>query len=605
MHIRRLPIVLMALCAAVAACTAGAGELPVVRGSRPGDIPEWAPRQREVLELNATIAREFEKGFLKQDGALTGDIRHGGGVSAPDDVMETLAKLPLLYAMGAHEDTWRVYWKAYKGIAAQCTEMGLFENEMVKHLDWHHNGEQYQGFWMAALVAHDDPEYRRLAVKFAGFFDGSNPDVPNYDPEHKVVRSINCGGAGPILHATVKQWNADAEEGSEFWTPWRECGHDGPINLVTTNFGTTAYLLTGDEKHRKRTMEYIDAWRRRAEDNGGIIPSIVELDGTAPEQWWGGVMGWNFRQFGGLFHVSTGERVAWGNALLLTGDDSYYDSLRTVADEVWKHHESEEATDRRTGETQTRYYLPAHYDGKGWTGVMRHPHSQGIYASILANIYLATMAEQDLERLMNRVHSGIYAAGHAAWQEGGYERDWIAWLGGEESDWPVRELDRIIARSERDVADIRKEAAAGVEKRRARGWPRHWSWVGPVVNQRTGGIMPLWTGQLLLCRLFYFDPQRGGRAGMPADCAALVSALGDESVTVTLVNMNPDQSRTIIVQAGAYSEHRFTTVRAEGGKPVEVDGTRFVAELKPGSTLELTVGMERYVNEPVLGRSAP
>ena len=55
-------------------------------------------------------------------------------------------------------------------------------------------------------------------------------------------------------------------------------------------------------------------------------------------------------------------------------------------------------------------------------------------------------------------------------------------------------------------------------------------------------------------RLRYFDPEMR-RAGLPKDMAALVEKLTDDSVTVTLVNLDPISPRSLIVQAGGYREH--------------------------------------------------
>ena len=212
--------------------------------------------------------------------------------------------------------------------------------------------------------------------------------MPNYDPERKIIRSMLSGGAGPVFHATREQW---CEGGGEFWDPWLDCGHDGPVNLVTTCFGTTAFALTGDEAYRRRTLEYIDAWRKRAEDNGGIIPSIVKLDGTVPKEWWGGVMGWDFKPFGGLFQVSSGPRAAWANALLLTGDDSYYDTMRHLCDEFWKR--------RLTDDAGRLTDIPRYIGKDGWYGKLSPGCAQGVYANLLANIYMATMKQDDLQRI--------------------------------------------------------------------------------------------------------------------------------------------------------------------------------------------------------------
>ena len=42
--------------------------------------------------------------------------------------------------------------------------------------------------------------------------------------------------------------------------------------------------------------------------------------------------------------------------------------------------------------------------------------------------------------------------------------------------------------------------------------------------------------------------------------AALVEKLEADAATLTLVNTNPVEARTVVVQAGGYGEHRFDSV---------------------------------------------
>jgi len=558
--------------------------------------PAWALAERELLDVDSQIAKEFDRVFLLPNGYADLHFSHGGGTQAPDDFFECMYKFPLVYALGGGEDLKNTFWKGWQGSLKQDAELGLFKNDMAKYLDWHHNGEHYMPFWMLGLCMPNDPEYRRLALKYASLYDGTNPDVPNYDPNRRIIRSMNSGGAGPILKAAVADWNTDADPNSEFWLAWTYCGHDGPVNLVTTCFGTTAFLLTGDPNYKQRTMDYINAWRDRAKANGGIVPSIVNLDGNVPAEWWGGVMGWDFKQFGGLFQVSSGPKAAWGNALLMTGDASYYDEMRAEADEIWAHRFPTQHKGVKPGTVD----LPRYRGKDGWygdigNGVGGGGNSAGLYSSLLANLYLATMSKEDLQRILDRPVQGL--AGHAGYHEGGYEPDWIRFLIGQNPTWPETALKADVKRAQGDLARLQKEKPATEVPVRKDGMQV--GWCGALVNCMTGGIMPLWHGQLLLGRFFYFDPQRK-RPGISEDCAALIDSLCDDGATLTLINMSKDKTHTVLVQTGAYGEHQCLSVQPEGGKEVPVNGTLFAVELKPGSGQKFTVKMKRYANTPTL-----
>jgi hypothetical protein len=80
-------------------------------------------------------------------------------------------------------------------------------------------------------------------------------------------------------------------------------------------------------------------------------------------------------------------------------------------------------------------------------------------------------------------------------------------------------------------------------------------------------------------RLRDFDPT-ARRAGLPPDVAALVEKTDSGSVTVTLANTNQLVPRTVIVQAGAYAEHRFTSARL-GDREIPVNATSFTVRLAP------------------------
>jgi hypothetical protein len=105
-------------------------------------------------------------------------------------------------------------------------------------------------------------------------------------------------------------------------------------------------------------------------------------------------------------------------------------------------------------------------------------------------------------------------------------------------------------------------------------------------------------GCLLFSRLRYFDPEKK-RAGVPEDVAALVDSLSADSVTVTLVNLNPTDAKIVTVQAGAYGEHQVTAV-VQGDKSLDVNKRSFDVRLARGAGAKLKVEMKRFANEPTL-----
>jgi hypothetical protein len=117
-----------------------------------------------------------------------------------------------------------------------------------------------------------------------------------------------------------------------------------------------------------------------------------------------------------------------------------------------------------------------------------------------------------------------------------------------------------------------------------------------LVRLMFGGLMPGRDGGLLNARLRYFDPDRR-RAGVPADVAAMISELSDRGAVLTLVNVSTTQPRAVVVQGGAYGEHRFETVDVDG-RLTRVNDRAFTVRLAPGAGATLKLAMRRYANRP-------
>jgi hypothetical protein len=119
-----------------------------------------------------------------------------------------------------------------------------------------------------------------------------------------------------------------------------------------------------------------------------------------------------------------------------------------------------------------------------------------------------------------------------------------------------------------------------------------------MVQLMWGALLPGREGGLLNARLRYFDPVRK-RAGVPEDVAALVSELSDTRTTVTLINLNASEPRTVIVQGGGYGEHQLLSVTS-GGRTTAIDGPLLTVQLDPGCGEKLVLEMRRYANVPTV-----
>ena len=176
------------------------------------------------------------------------------------------------------------------------------------------------------------------------------------------------------------------------------------------------------------------------------------------------------------------------------------------------------------------------------------------------------------------------------------ERAWTRFLAGDLPDYP----EHILQANYREVCDRSAKVLAD-EQDLTKLDVHWWQQVNPVVTEAlvqltTGGPQPIYWGGLAQGRVRYFDPKRQ-RAGLPEDVAALVSGLGADSIDLTLVNLNPVASRSVVVGAGSFGEHSFGAVQA-GETTVTVDGGYFQVDLPPGTQIELHAGMSRYCNAP-------
>ena len=566
----------------------------------PMSPPTWALLERELLRAQSQACQKFYERYFDERGYLRCVPRWGGDDGA-DDAAENLTGWTILHALGAPDIVLEMYKKGWDGHVQQYTEAktvevpfardGMYYKEFPVMFDWFHNGEGLSPFVYHGLSEPWDVSHRRRMARYAGFYMNEDPLAQNYDPEHKIIKSMFNGSRGPMMRkATGLDWAGDPIEVEGRFKPghgerdfeqmvahfkdYNDVEGDHPLNLGTTTLALNAFMLTGDEKYRAWMLEYTDAWCERAAQNGGIVPTNIGLDGTiggaCDGKWYGGVYGWGFTvevpQTGALANRPYFRpRCYWAfaNAFLLTGDQRYVD--------VWRNTLDAFSSNQREIDGTTMY--PHMFGDEGWYDFTPDPLSDGAL-----EIYYWSMDEADRRRVP--------------------QNDWLEFLEGGDPDFPEKllreELANIRQRVERIDAD-ESTADTTMSDDMNRLNPGE---VGTLERLMLGGLPTAHAGFPLHCRFRYFDPSLR-RAGLPEDVAALVDGMSADETTLTLVNVNPVNPRSLVVQGGAYGEHQIVSV-AQDGQVRQVDSRSFAVDLAPGAGAQVTIKMERFTNEPTL-----
>ncbi len=565
----------------------------------PMSPPEWALLERELLRANALACRRFFDKYFDARGYLL-CVERWGGDDGPDDAIECLADWPLLHALGADDALLDMYHQGWEGHLRQYTEAkttevelardGMYYQEFPVMFDWVHHGEGLTAFGFQGLSDPHDRRYQERVKRFASFYLGEDARAANYDPRHKIIRSLFNGSRGPLLRkATALDWAGDpieiegrfrpqhGEENYaqmlEHFRDYNDVVGDHPQNLCATSLATAAYMLTHEPKYKAWVLAYVDAWVERMNVNGGVIPTNIGLDGTiggaAGGKWYGGVYGWGFTvrvpQTGELANRNMHHLglVGFGNAMLLSGNQRYADAWRRQIETVNSHAKTVDG----------RMMFPRMHGDDGWYAFVPEPYAHGA-----REVYYWSMSTHDRMRL-----------GDDAWLE---------FLDGRRPSYPEETLRADLDSIRRKVEAINQDPTTPDTRLADDPLVLSPVAVASLVNLTTGGIYPGHVGSPLHCRLRYFDPERR-RAGLPEDVAALVEGLSDGDATLTLVNLNAVEPCRVVVQAGAYGEHQATSVTL-GDRKMPVNHRFFTVELAPGAGGRIVVHMKRYTNDPTL-----
>src|SRR2546426_4768635 len=343
---------------------------PSIPIETPMPPPAWAVLERQLLTATTEACKEFFDRYFDERGYLK-VFERWGALDGADDAPENMKDWPLLYALGARDEMLRMFKKGWEGHLRQYTAAkqkdvpfardGMYYKEFHVMFDQAHIAEGLWVFYRQGLADPYDVDFQKRSRRFAGFYLNEDPQAPNYDPKHKIIRSFFTGSRGPLLRkATPVDWVGDPVETERFTQLRGErnyqdmLGHfkdygdivgDNPVNLMATMLALNAYTVAQEPKYKKWLLDYVDAWVQRMIDNNGIIPSNIGLDGTiggaTGGKWYGGVWGWAFSvkwpQTGEkLIHLnhSGSAIVGFGNAFMLTGNQRYLDVWRQMIHKV-------------------------------------------------------------------------------------------------------------------------------------------------------------------------------------------------------------------------------------------------------------------------------
>jgi hypothetical protein len=574
----------------------------------PVSPPEWALLQRQLLAAQSEAAEAFYNRYFDARGYFQCFERWGAN-DGPDDAIENVNDWPHLHALGGSDKVLELYTRAYEGHVKQYSEaktietpiarQGMYYREFPVMNDWQHLSEGLSVFNLMGLSDPKNQAYADRVKRFSGFYIGEDAEAKNYDKRRKLIRSMINGSKGPMLKdATPLDWAGDPFDTTPFfmehgegnyqqtldhYNEYTEVVGDNPLNLQSTSLVMNAYLLTGERKYRDWLTGYVGAWIKRAKQNGGVLPSHVDLKGrlnSKDHKWYGGVYGWGFSPV----VPQTGERedrnrvprsvVAFLNLYLMTGDDQYLQVWRTQTDVI----------NKQSKPINGVMSAPTMYGKDGW-----YSYKPGPYSTNGLDIWYMSMREDDFKRADT-------------------DHPWVNYLRGKNDAWPVKALRDNLERVRKMVQHLREDKTTPQTRLADAVLNFNPVSVAPLIHMINGGIhiaRPPWSktspsqgGALLYARLRHFDPVKR-RAGLPEDVAALVSDLTDTSTTLTLVNTNPVEARRVTVQAGGYGEHEFSGLAIDG-KTQALSGNQVTFDLAAGAGVTLKLNMRRHVNTPTL-----
>ncbi len=620
-----------------------------------GAPPAWALYERQLIKALDEAAIVFYDQYVDENGMLTFKERYESGMNSSDDMYEAFRGFSLHTALGGSLDIDKRNRFAWEGITKQFTRYGQIYREFDSNWDWMHHGEGYINFYPMGMVQPYDEKFKDRAIRFAAMYIGEDPEAPNWDPKLKQMRAVMTGSRGPLMEWNKRDWtptNANLTyyplpfldiPGIDSPTAWindhpdndqfavlvkamsdRMAKGDVPINMISTPMIASAYLYTGDEKYVQWTTDYLTTWEKLTQRNNGIIPDNVGLSGRIGEynngNWWGGYYGWVWPSG---THIMKTLVLSGKVATLLSGDTRWMNLARSQiavlrengfmdngasidVTELRKRNVSERSIESiRSGVS----VVPWRHDHRGWY------HYREEDPELYLHLWYTSQSAEDWQHIERLAEAERKAEGRIT--DGDLE--WAYFVKGLNPGYPERVFRRELQAIRQEIEDIQNE----------HGYSETWvdnKWINmnpmrtsSLTRFSIGGIPIDTRGEMLHSQVRYFDGENR-RAGLPQDVAALVNRIEPDWIEVEVVNLNVTETRSLIVQGGAYGEHRIQSVaftKSAKSQPPgdrrsgrsgsdndetkvskEVDGIAFGVRLDPGSASTIRIHLDRYSNQP-------
>ncbi len=596
--------------------------IPSLQATGRSHPPDWAVKQRYLMDLMNDASIHFVERYTRPDGTLIWR-KERPGMDGSDDGYESFLTFPLFYILGGGEHIHEMARREWNAVTWQFTGYGQVSREYDAYYDWMHHGESSTYIYYLGMA---NPEHfvdRTRALRFAAMYMGEDPESPNWDANLKMIRSPINGSKGPCLEMTAEDWVTHRSVLANYLSPYedvpgfdfsdpftkldwnndeafgkilklmneRMVPGDVPLNLNATSLITSAYMYTGDEKYKQWVLDYLGAWKERTDKNNGIMPDNIGPSGVIGERmngkWWGGYYGWRWPH--GAMNLLEATLISGGNAMLLTGDDSWLDLHRSQSDVLWSKQRIEKG----------KVIVPHRHGDVGWFDYRPQRPRHYLHA------YFLSQSQEDLTRIQERFpnRQQWYTRSPSFGKSGhfGPER-WFGYIAGENPDFPKQILEDTYTCMQQRLDKIDNDDWENLDS-----WDvHHWQDLNPVVPEgliqmAMGTPAAVYHGGLLHASVRYFDPQ-ANRPGLPNHVAALVESITSEGIILNLVNIDPLGGHEVVVQAGGFGEHNFTDVKvlntAQADHPSEVNGRYLHVNLGPWTQVKLQLGMDRYVNKP-------